>query len=149
MLEGVTEREEQLLRGERLLEEIERAELRGPHGGLDRAVPAHHDDRHRGPAALQLLEHRHAVVPRHRDVEQHRVRKRSAAHLGERRITVGRLGGAVALVGEDPRERAPDARLVVDDQHAIHRPPCPRQALRRGSSTMKRVPCGRFGWTRT
>ena len=45
------EREQQLVDRERLLDEVEGAELGGAHRGLDGAVPAHHHDRQRAASA--------------------------------------------------------------------------------------------------
>ena len=59
----------------RLLQELERAEARSFHGGVDRRVTRHHDDRHRQlPGGRPLLQQCDAIGVRHPDIEQHEVK---------------------------------------------------------------------------
>ena len=82
----VLEHDEQPVGGERLFEEVERAESRRAHGGVDRRVPAHHDDLHVVPARAQL---RRAASGRRRRAAPRRAarRRRSSwrAALGQPR----------------------------------------------------------------
>ena len=61
------------LRVRRLLEEVDRAELRRLDGRLDRPVARDHHDRDRALGVVERLEDLHAVALRHLDVEQHEV----------------------------------------------------------------------------
>jgi hypothetical protein len=150
-LERVLDGEEDLLGGERLLDEVERPEPRRAHRGLDRAVPTHHDDGQLGPARPRLLEHRHAVATGHRDVEQHQIELLGvAAQRRQRGVAGGGRRDVVAFVGQQARERTADRFLVVDDQDAAHAPTSTeRSTAEAGSSTMKRAPRGTASWTRT
>jgi hypothetical protein len=121
LVHRVLQREEQLLRRERLLDEVEGAEPRRAHRGLDRAVAAHHHHRQLGVVGAQLLEHRDPVAAGHGDVQQHDVEAAAVlAHRLERRLAVGGGDDLPALVGEQAGQRAADALLVVDDQDATH-----------------------------
>jgi hypothetical protein len=144
LLECVLHGEEQLVDRERLLDEVEGAELRRPYGGLDGAVTRHHHDRQMRMRAAKDLQHLDAVASGHRDVEQHQIGAFTVGELMQRPLAV--LGGhhLEALVGENTSEGTADAFLVVDDQDPAH-----ASRPRTGSSTIIRVPRGRFPCTRT
>ena len=117
-------REQQLLDRERLLEEVEGAELGRAHRGLDGAVAAHHHDRH-APASARCISSRISTPSRPGIAMSSSTRSGAASRRAarERGLAVRRLGGREALVGQQARERAPDALLVVDDQDAAHAAP--------------------------
>jgi hypothetical protein len=110
------DRRQQLLQADRLLEEIERADLGGVDRRLDRSVPRHHHHGHRELAAGRpLAQERHAIGVRHPDVEQHErgllplaIGTGFARVLGER--------DAIALVLQDLGQELADADFVVDDE---------------------------------
>ena len=113
------DRREQLRKPDRLLEEIERADLRRLDGCLDRAMTGHHHDGHRQLAGgAPFAQQRNAVGVRHPDIEQHErrlhpqpIRARLAGVLGER--------DPVALVLQDLGEELANADFVVDDQDVL------------------------------
>ncbi len=59
-------------------------------------------------------------MPRHRDVEHDRVRRRAVGQPVERLAPVGGQLDVVAVEPQRALERGPHRRLVVDDQHARH-----------------------------
>ncbi len=116
--QGVVDGQQHALERERLLQEVVRAEARGPDGRVDVAVPGDHDDGRRA-GSLETLQHGHAVDAAEPEVEQHEIellaRERGDAFLPR---LAGR--GLVPLVGEDARQRGADGRFVVDDQDLCH-----------------------------
>ncbi len=107
------------LDGERLLDEIERAQLGGFHRGLDGAVAGDDDDHGAvGERALldagQRFQAVHAGQP---DVQQHQIVGRVVELLAA--FFAGGDGvGLVALVFEHAGQRLADERLVIDDEDA-------------------------------
>src|SRR5208283_1240091 len=75
-LDGVLNRKKEFFYRERLLDEIERAELGGTNRGLDRAVATHHHHGELRPGGAQLLQDVDSVSPRHCDVEENEIRER-------------------------------------------------------------------------
>src|SRR5947209_6918359 len=109
---------EHALGGERLLEELERAQLGGAHGVGEVRLAAHHDHREVRCAALELLERLQAVGPaRHHQVEQHRV-GRLALDRRDRGGPIGGLGGLEALRLQQRPHHLADVGLVVHEQDA-------------------------------
>ena len=107
---------------ERLLDEIERAQLGGFDRGVDVAVARDHDDRHRLDEMPQLLQDFEAVHARHLDVEEHEIRRFTLDQL-DAFLAGRRQHHVVAVVFQ--RSSFNDLRitdLVVDDQDAwLHR----------------------------
>jgi hypothetical protein len=103
---------------ERLLDEVERAEPRRFHGGLDCSVAGHHDHgTARSRVGRPLAQQRDAIDIRHPDVEEHEVRRLPHAC----RASLDGVGGNVYLVtflGKDLLQEAANVRLIVDDQDA-------------------------------
>ncbi|MNR32127.1 hypothetical protein D3C85_1496870 [compost metagenome] len=65
---------QQLLQRDGLLKEVQRANLRGLHGRVDRGVAGHHDDRHRQVTLCRpFLEQADAIGIRHPDIEQYQI----------------------------------------------------------------------------
>jgi hypothetical protein len=71
--ERVLDGDEQLVRRQRLLDEVVGAELGGLHGGLDGAVAAHDDDGRLDAGVAGLAQHLEAVDVGHLDVEEREV----------------------------------------------------------------------------
>ena len=113
--EGVFDDQEEPVGRERLLEEVDRAEARGADRGVDRRVPAHHDDRRVVAAAAEPLEQADAVAVGERDVEQHDVVAALAQPLLGDLDAAGDVDG-VALERQRLLERGEDRGLVVDDE---------------------------------
>jgi hypothetical protein len=112
--ERVLDDEQEAIGRDRLLEEVERAEARRADRGVDRRVPAHHDDRQIGAPLPEALEERDPVAVRQRDVEQGDVVALS------RELLLGHLHPAgdvdrVALERQGLLQRRQDGALVVDD----------------------------------
>ena len=114
------QREQHALGAQRLLQEVERAELGRFHRVAQPRAAAHHDDRHVGERLAHARERRHPVqLAGDHQVEQERVglrleRARQAAGA------VVRVADLVALGHEQRADHPADVRLVVDDQHARH-----------------------------
>ena len=70
LLHGVANEHDNFFERERLLDEIECAQLGGAHGGFDRAVAGDHDDGGRTRLRLQAAERFEAVDAGQPDVEQ-------------------------------------------------------------------------------
>jgi hypothetical protein len=121
LIQRVLNRQKQLVDRERLLDEVEGTDARGADGRLDRSVTAHHHDREPRPALAQLAQDLDPVAVRHRDVEEHQIRRPFPLDGRDGLVSVGLRSGVEALVREDSAERATDALLVVDDQDAGHR----------------------------
>ena len=113
--ERAADRHEEPVEVRRLLEEVDRAELRRLDGRLDGPVARDHHDRDRGLGVVEGLEDLHAVPLRHLDVEQDEV-DAALARARERLVAVDGLLDGVALELEDLAERAPDGGLVVGDE---------------------------------
>ena len=127
-LHGVPERHEEPLASERLLDEIEGPLPRRLDGGLDRAVPGHHDDGQRRPLRLDGLEQLDAVHPGHLHVAEDDADFRVVLQGLHGGLRVRGLGHRDRLVLEDHPHRVPDRLLVVDDENLRSRPPsgsCP------------------------
>jgi hypothetical protein len=116
-LERARYRREQLGESDRLLEEIESADARRLDGGLDRAMPRHHDDRHRDePGCAPFAKQRHSVSVGHPDVEQNQ-RRLLALPIGARFAGVLGHCDSVTLVLQNFGQQLSDADFVVDDQY--------------------------------
>ncbi len=72
-VQRVLDRDEDAFARQRLLDEVERAELRRLDRRAHRAMPRDHDDRERLVRLLDLLQHFEPVDPRHLDVEEDEV----------------------------------------------------------------------------
>jgi hypothetical protein len=99
----------------RLLQEVRGALADRLDRGLDGAVRRQHHDVGGVPVGLQPLQHLEAGHPRHREVEQHDV-ELALRRRGERGLAVRRVDGREAPEGEAVRQRAPERRVVVDDE---------------------------------
>src|SRR6185436_7709732 len=117
-LERAAQRDEHPFGRERLLEELERAELRRADGVGEIRLAAHHHDRDLRRALADLLERGEPVgAGRHHQVEQHEV-GRIFDEPRERRVAVGRLDGFVAVRLQQRADHAADVGFVVDEQDA-------------------------------
>ena len=117
--QGVAHGEHGLFERQRLLDEVERAELRRAHGRLDAAVAGDHDDLRVDAPLAQPLERRQPVEPGQPDVEQDDV-VGLPRHLLEARFAAVDGVDRVALVAQHAAERRAHARFVVDDQDGGH-----------------------------
>ncbi len=116
LIDAVADRQQQPLHIDRLLQKIERPELRRVDRGGDRSVPRYDDDGKTGMKLLELSENLETVHTRHLDVEQHDVDALARGEIqGGRAVRRGE--GLELLVREQPLERAPDTLFVVDDQN--------------------------------
>ena len=71
LLNGIAHQDNDFFEGKRLLDEIEGAELRGPHGRLDGVVAGDHDDRRRVRQRLNAAQGFEAVDPGEPNVEKY------------------------------------------------------------------------------
>ena len=101
---------------ERLLQELERAQLDGAHGVGELRLAAHHDDR-RAPAALAHAGERLEAVGarRHQQIEQDHVGI-DLVQLEQRGVPVGRLRDGEPLLAEQRAQHPADVGLVVHEQ---------------------------------
>ena len=103
---------------ERLFDEVIGALLDRRDGGFNGAVARDHHHRKLGLLALDDIEHLDAVQPAalQPDVQDHQLGA-ARAHGRQRRFTVARGAGGIALVGEDARDQVADIGLIIDDQN--------------------------------
>ncbi len=125
MLEHMPQREEDAVGIQRLLDEVERAELRRLHRGLDGAVAGDHDHLCRRVGLPQLGQGLEAVHPRHLHIEHHEMRMELAIGLEGRLAAVHGMH-VHALVLEDLAQGFPHAPFVVHHQHASRHYSIPR-----------------------
>ena len=111
---SVPNREQRSVRRERLLDEVERPELRRANRRVDRAVAGDHHDRALGPLELDPLERHEAVHSGKPDVEQDALGA-MAFERDETRLATRRHLDVEAFVFEDAAKRLADAGFVVDD----------------------------------
>ena len=114
-LSTLSDGEQQLVGGERLLQEIDRAQPRGAHRHFDVGLPADHHHRQRDAEGAQVFEQREAVLARHHDVDEHHVEglrldqfERARGVVADRGFVPGQAEGA--------RQRGQRVGVVVDDQ---------------------------------
>ena len=113
---GALDGRQQPVEGERLLDEVEGAQLGGGHRRVDAPVARDHDDAGVRMRTLDLLEQHDAIHLGHPDVQQDHVR-RLLRHKPQNLGPLGRRDHTVALVGEDLAYGIPDDVLVVHHQH--------------------------------
>ena len=116
---GVADDQHRLVERQRLLDEVEGAELDGAHRRLDVAVARDDDDLGVDPPLAQPLQGLEPVDARHPHVEQHDV-----VGVGDDALEA-RLPGfdgvdGVALVAQHATEGGAHAGLVVDDEDRRH-----------------------------
>ena len=146
-LQRVLDRQQELLRGDRLFEEVQGAQARRADGHVDGRLAGHHDDRRHHAKLPQIGEHRQTVLAGHHHVRKDDVeplllqqRDRPGGVVADDRLVAGQPEGA-----RDGRQRR---RVVVDDQHTDHALApfgCPPV----GSSIWKVVPSPRTLSTQT
>jgi hypothetical protein len=124
-------RRQQLLHADRLLQEIQRADPRRLHRGVDRGVARHHHHRHVELAvAAPFLEQRDAIGIGHPDVEQDHVGTPGLARRPRSRGVFRELD-VMALVAQYFREQFADPDFVIHHQYFRHfpKPLLPQPAL--------------------
>ena len=112
--ERVLEHDEQAVGRQRLLEEVERAEARRPHGGVDGRVPAHHDDRDVVPPSRSCAS-RSSPSPSG-SATSSSTRRSFSWRAAPRQTDAARDVDRVALEAERLLQRGEDRRFVVHDQ---------------------------------
>ena len=114
------------LGGERLLQELEGAELDRAHRVGELGLAAHHDDR-RAPAALAQADQRLQPVGtrRHEQVEEDDVGI-DLLELEQRGVAVGRLRHGEPLLAEQRGQHPPDVGLVIHQEDLGPRRHTPR-----------------------
>src|SRR5439155_16159097 len=115
VLQGVPQREQDAIGGERLLQEVVGAELRRLDGGLDRTVAGDHEDLGVCVELAQLAQGLQAVHPLHFHVEEHEMGPELGVALQGLRPRRAGLNFDL-LILEQLRERFADPLLVVDHQ---------------------------------
>jgi ribosome modulation factor len=104
---------------ERLLQVVERALVDGLHGGLQRCLRCHENDRDFDVVLTHTGEHLEASHARHADVGEHNVRHQfRQPRDGLTRVLHG--GYVESLTVQQQLYRVENGPLVVDDQHAGH-----------------------------
>ena len=124
LVESVPDRHEHALAGERLFDEVERAELGRLDGGAHGPVARNDDHGQRLVDLPDLLQRFEPVLPAHLDVEEHEV-GRLALDERQRLGAARRLLHVVPLVLEDHPDRPADLRLVVHHHDASFHLLCP------------------------
>src|SRR5258708_5960253 len=121
LVQRVPDRDEHPLARQRLLDEVERAELRCLDRGAHRAMPRDDDHGQDLVDLTDLLQRLEAVKAAHLDVEEGEVR-RLALDEGQRLGAARRLLHVVTVVLEDHPDRAAGLTLVIHAQNAtFHR----------------------------
>ena len=130
---------------QRLLDEVEGAQLDGSNGGLDVSVSRNHDDRRIHSPFVETRQRGQPVHAGKPDVEDDDVVWRARDAIEARFTGVDGID-RVAFVAQNAAERATDARFVVDDEdrwfHVVEencRASCPNYT---GNSITNLVPCG-------
>ena len=115
LLQRVAKRQQGLVNGKRLLNEIEGAELGGADGRFNGAMPGNHDDRGRRFQGLDFFQHLNAVHARQPDVEQDDVK---LAGLESFQASFAAADGfhTIAFVLEDIGEGFADAGFVINNE---------------------------------
>jgi hypothetical protein len=120
LLQRPLQREEQLLRAERLVDVIERAQLHGLDGIVDGAERRHDDELRVRLQSRRRAEHVHAVHTRQVQVEQHQVVEFTIEGL-QCVLAGGDCVHGVAFLPQQPREQLPHDLLVLHDEDAAAR----------------------------
>ena len=126
---------QELLRLERLFDEVHRAATDRRNGGVDIAVAGEYQHRQVGLARLDCIEHLQSVARRsvQPDIQQDEARP-ARVHHGKRRFAIAGGAAFVALVAQNARNQVANVAFVVDDQniecHSVcsqkcHSPPSP------------------------
>ena len=115
---GVLERQKGFFKRQRLLYEIEGAELGGADGGLDRPVSRNHDDQRRGAERPNFFKRRQAVHAGQPDIEQDQVEPPARQGL-ERGLRALHGRCCVAFIFEHRGKRLPDSGFVIHDEHRV------------------------------
>ncbi len=131
-LHRATQRVEERLDVDRLLDEVVGAALHRVDRGVDRRIGGHHHDPGRGGGGAHVVEEGQAVEARHPEIGEHDRRLHGADQL-ESAEGVLRGDDLVALSTQQPGQRRAGPRLVVDDQDAPERRSF-RGSCRRGVS---------------
>src|SRR5205085_4191222 len=150
VLERAGDTHQCLFEREGLLDEVVRAQPRGLHRRLDRAVAGDHDDRRLRTHAPELGQGLEAIHPGHPDVEEDDVGRLVGDEAHGRFAGAGRAH-AIALVLQHRAQRALNGRLVVDDEDVLarHAQASTGAGVRvTGTSMTKRVPEGWLSSTR-
>ncbi len=103
------------LHGERLFEEIDRAQAGGAHGHLDVGLAGDHHHGHGQAQRLQIGEQREAVLAGHDDIGKHHVEAFGFDEIEGARGVIAD-GGLVAGETEGAGERRERVGVVVDDE---------------------------------
>ena len=115
----MTDDQHRLVERQRLLDEVEGAELDGPHRRLDVAVAGDDDDLGVDAALAQALQGLEPVDARHPHVEQHDVVVVGDDALEARLAGFDGVDG-IAFVAQHAAEGGAHAGLVVDDEDRGH-----------------------------
>ena len=108
-------RDEQLVRRERLLQEIQRAQLRGFDRHLDIRLPGDKNDRCLNAGVFQIFEQLDAAFSGHDHVGKNQVEGFGAQKLQSARRVVAN-GGFVASEPKSSRQRSQRVGVVIDEQ---------------------------------
>ena len=119
-VQRVAQDQQRLLQRERLLDEIEGAQLGRPDRRVDGAVPRDHHHLGIRPPFADQLERLQAVHSRQPHVEQDRV-VIAAIQFGQTVLGRRRARDAVALITEDAFQSRSHSRLVIDHQDPLFR----------------------------
>ena len=154
LLERVTQHQQDLVPGQRFLDEVVGSQLGGLDRRLDGAVAGDHDDVLAGAPGSNPLEGVDPVHAGQPDVEEDGV-VGGPVHEAQPFLGAGRRFHQVALVSQDSGQRTKDAPVVVYDQQPdsgmasaperiVHLSPAGPVDHADGNSMMNRVPRGSF-----
>src|SRR6185437_13643130 len=151
LLDRMPHGQQSALDAQRLLQEVEGAQLGGAHRPLDAAVAADHDHRR----AMDLGQHLQSIAVGQPDVEQHEIEV-AGADRPQPRGGIAHSLDLVPLVAEHPRQRLLDSDLVIHHQNScLHAyslaagPGSLAVCSSAGSSMMNRAPIGALSSARS
>ena len=115
LAQGIADNEDRFLERERLLDEIEGAELDRADCGLDVAVARDQHHLRINLSFAQPRERRQAIHPRQPDVQDDQI-DRTASDSLETRLTARHSLNGVAFITQHAAQRAAHARFVIHDE---------------------------------
>ena len=120
LLDGVFQRQESLINGKGLFNEIKGAQFRGAHRGFNRSVAGNHDHDGRVLESLDFLQRLDAIHAGKPDIQQHHI-----AIVVRKKIQTGFAAlhrvHNVSFILQDTRQRLANAWLIIDNQNGITR----------------------------
>jgi len=118
--QALLDRFQQFLQGNRLFQEVQRADARRLDGRIDGGMARHHDHRHGQQAiALPFLEQGHAVRIGHPDIQQYQIRRTGGTRFARLLRIFGQLD-SMSFVAQNFREQLTDTHFIIHYEYVCH-----------------------------